>query len=84
MRQKLRGAEKRDPSTENGLAGCTAAASPGIEGPPEPGSALRLDETIVKSGGESVEAPLSCVSPAASQLSQSYEFRAAVVNAHPP
>ena len=38
----------------------------------DPGTILRLDETIVKSGGESVEPPLSRVSPAASQLSQSY------------
>ena len=50
----------------------------------DPGTILRLDETIVKSGGESVEPPLSGVSPAASQLSQSYEFRAATVNAPPP
>ena len=32
----------------------------------DPGTILRLDETIVKSGGESVEPPLSCVSPAVS------------------
>ena len=32
----------------------------------DPGTILRLDETIVERGGESVEPPLSCVSPTAS------------------